>query len=202
MAREVVVRFRGAECSFGMEKLDRARLYGQRRRLTLDPSGEPCERAELTADGDVVLRLGMTGQGYLARGWTWVAASELVGLDPSGQPLRPVPSTLGVPQDATPAEPRELLDVSLKAVYMLTAPSAEVEEPLLAALRGGAVLRVPFRYHDGFQEESAWLVANEHGVFCVVGSLAQPEWARLEQPVTDPLDEDASDDGDLDFEMF
>ena len=64
MARQIVVELDGIESSFDFAKLDRSKLYGTRKRVALDPDGQPCERADLTSDGAVLLRRGMTAQGY------------------------------------------------------------------------------------------------------------------------------------------
>lgn len=41
MARTIIVRYKGAEANFGFTKLDRAKLYGRRRRVVMDQQGLP-----------------------------------------------------------------------------------------------------------------------------------------------------------------
>ena len=64
MAKPIVVSLEGIESSFDHAKVERAQLYGARRRLPLDSTGEACIKAGLTTDGLYLLQAGMTAQGY------------------------------------------------------------------------------------------------------------------------------------------
>ena len=64
MAKPIVVSLDGIESSFDHIKLDRKRLYGERRRVPLDLTGQPCVKSALTSDGLYLLQSGMTAQGY------------------------------------------------------------------------------------------------------------------------------------------
>jgi hypothetical protein len=98
MAKPIVVSWSGTESSFDHTKVDRKRLYGERRRIPLDKDEQQCSRAALTTDGQYLLRAGMTGQGYFDEAGRWIPKSELVGLDKEGSPVELVPATLGVAQ--------------------------------------------------------------------------------------------------------
>ena len=64
MPKGVVVAHNGKVSSFQIEKVERAKLYGVRRRLAIDEEGRTCARAALTDDGEVLLRAGMMAQGW------------------------------------------------------------------------------------------------------------------------------------------
>jgi len=98
MAKGIVVTYAGAETSFALEKLERAKLYGYRRRIAVDADGRPCTRAALTEDGEVLLRSGMTAQGYFDPEGRQVETSALTAIDAAGNALSLSPSTLGVAQ--------------------------------------------------------------------------------------------------------
>ena len=49
--------------------------------------------------------------------------------------------------------------------------------------------------------ETAILVGNEQGIFAVIGDTMQVPWCELEKPAME-LDDEESDDDELDFEMF
>ena len=70
MAKNIIVSLDGEESSFGFKAVDRASLYGKRRRIALDKDGNPCTRGSLLEDGSLLLKSGMSGQGYFldARG--------------------------------------------------------------------------------------------------------------------------------------
>ena len=157
MAKSIVVDRGGVVSSFDFSKLSRSKLYGTRRRVALDPSGRPCAKAALTGDGSLLLRAGMTAQGYFDEADNWVPNSALVGLDPHGKPLEILPSTLGAAQELRgPVPPQDLLDLRVSAVYALE--PADVDAALREELDSGAIFRFDFRYrpddrsHCGFRD--------------------------------------------------
>lgn len=191
----------GEVSSFEFAKLDRVRLYGRRRRLVLGPDGEPCERAQLTEDGTLIVRSGMTDQGYLGEDGTFYRHGELVGLDEQGQPVSKQTSTLGEPQVLQgPLDPYEVLGLAARTVYVLEGGGAG--EILSAALDRGDVFRFAFNYRADWNTETACLLRNEHGTFALVGNPKVLTWSELERAASViDADEDAAED-DLDFEMF
>jgi hypothetical protein len=200
MARVISVSLDGVESSFGFKAVDRSALYGKRRRVALDRSGEPCSRASLLQDGSMLLRSGMTGQGYFLSDGTFLKQSDLEGFDAEGRPLEKVPSTLGVPQPLEgPLDPSAVLDLRVETVYALDADT--VSDDLLARLDAGGVYRFSFNFRDDYRAETAILLANDSGVFALIGIPVAYEWSELRAVAELPAVDDDSDD-DLDFEMF
>jgi hypothetical protein len=200
MARNIVVTLDGEESSFDFKAIDRAAIYGKRRRVALDRDGEACTRASLTEDGSVLIKSGMTGQAYFDEAGQTYKLAELVAYDADGKALTKVGSTLGVSQQLTgPVDPSELLDTRVGTVYLL---SSEVLAPgLESQLKAGDVFSFPFNYRDDYSAERAFLLANDNGMFALVGVPVEHEWASLEVLAELPAADDESDD-DLDFEMF
>jgi hypothetical protein len=199
MAKGISVSFSGANSSFAFEKLERSKLYGTRRRVALGADGLACIRASLTEDGQVLLRSGMTAQGYFAEDGRQVDAAELVSVDDAGNPLALVPSTLGVEQPLVgPIDPKELLDVGITSIYRLTPET--IDDALAKALASGEIFRAPFNYRPDYRCETAYLVQNDNGLFALVGVPTTPAWLAPDAPP--PVDESADADDDLDFEMF
>ncbi|HFE47467.1 MAG TPA: hypothetical protein ENJ18_18590 [Nannocystis exedens] len=202
MAKPIIVNWKGVQSSFKLGKLDRTKLYGKRQRQVLDPDGERCERAELTRDGALLIRKGMTAQGYFDGDGTWVANRELVGIDAKGETLTKVDSTLGAEQPLEgPVSPSDVLDLAVRSVYILTPESLDPD--LQKRLLTGEVFRFSFNYRADFNAETAFLVANKNGFFALVGQPAEAPWQELESIATETfVDEGDDDDDDLDFEMF
>lgn len=201
MAREIILERGGRQSRFGLGKIDRQKLYGVRRRIPLDPADAPCERAELTADGSLVIRSGMTAQAYFDDDGTWIPHADLVNIEPDGRLADKHDSTLGVPQPLEPASPEEVLDTQVIAVYGLDA--TDVDDALRAALMAGEVFRFPFNYRAGYNLQTAFLVGNENGLFALVGQRADSDWCELARPAIEEFDGGDDDlDDDLDFEMF
>ena len=200
MARNIVVALDGEESSFDFKPVDRAALYGKRRRVALDRDGELCSRASLTEDGSILIKSGMTAQGYFDEAGQTYKLADLVAYGSDGKELPKVASTLGVSQQLRgPISPTELLDTRIGSVYTL---SPEALAPALEAkLVGGAIFAFPFNYRDDFGAENAFLLANDNGFFALIGVPLQHEWVSLEELAELPASDDDSDD-ELDFEMF
>lgn len=200
MAKPIVLSFEGVESSFVHAKLDRARLYGARRRVPLDQEGLACVKAALTTDGQYLLQSGMTAQGYFDEEGRWLQRSQLVGLGPDGNTLELQPSTLGVAQVAEVVDPSILLRYTTDSVYTLE-PSS-IDSALASRLDAGDVLRFGFNYGADYHQETAFLVKNSEGFFCLVGTPILPTWCEPGQVTLVEASEEAAGDDDLDFEMF
>lgn len=200
MAKAIVVEHQGVASSFAFNKIDRSKLYGRRRRVALDPSAQPCTRAVLTEDG-LLVRQGMTAQGYFDENQRWIPQKDLVGLGETGEPLEQRPSTLGDPVPlAGPIPPEEFLDVRVQAVYLLT--PEELDPELRERLLAGDIFRFPFNYRPGWESGEAYILANTEGDFFVLtGARSLPEWCAP-NALLDPLAEDEDFGDELDFEMF
>lgn len=200
MARRIHVQHGGIESTFEFQKIDRARLYGKRRRIVLDDEGELCVKAELSEDGVTLLRSGMTMQAYFDDTGEWVEHNQLVGIDSEGEVVPKVNSTLGVAQDLTPATPGDLSQSKVLAVYFLE--NTEVDAGLLKALAKGEIFQFPFSYRGDYSMDTAFLLSNDSGTFVLVTRPSDPNWCELASNVANDFDEDEVGDDDLDFEMF
>lgn len=200
MARVIAVSLDGVESTFGFKSVDRAAIYGKRRRVALDRDGQPCTRASLLEDGSLLLRSGMTGQGYFLPDGTFLKQSDLEAFDESGHALEKVPSTVGVPQPLEgPVDPREVLDLRVETVYALEPDT--VSEALIARLNAGDIFRFTFNFRDDYRAETGMLLANESGLFALIGVPITYEWSSLQVLVDLPSGDEESDDDDLDFEF-
>lgn len=200
MAREIVVALNNSASRFNFKKVSRSALYGSRKRVPLDPEGAACAKGELTADGALLIRQGMTAQGYFDNAGHWYAQRDLSSINPDGTEAEKHDSTLGVEQSLTKVDPERLLDARVTVVYALD--PADLDADLQLELEAGAIFEFPFNYRAGSSPNSAFLVANANGIFALVGQPTTPDWCTLETPAVDPLDEDDGLDDDLDFEMF
>ena len=199
MAKGLVLSLDGHVSSFQLEKIERARSYGVRRRLAVDDMGRTCSRAALTDDGQVLLRAGMTAQGWFDTDGRQIEQKAIGAEDADGRPLDLVPSTLGVEQSLVgPVDAREVLDVSLTAVYRVTPD--ELDEALARSLADGQFWRFAFNYRPDYRSETGYLVQNADGIFALVGTPAPARYLEPQAPPP-PVDDD-DDEGDLDFEMM
>lgn len=200
MAKQLVVTHESADLAFGLTKIERAKLYGTRRRIAIDSQDRPCVRAALSADGATLIASGMTGQGYFAPDGRWITRGEMVGLDATGTIVESKPSTLGVAQPLDgPIDSREILHLDLDSVYLL---NPEVPEAtLLAKLKAGEIYRTSFNYTAGLEVETGYLLANDEGVFLLVGRPVEVPWAE-HAAVFVPEATESDDADDLDFDQL
>ncbi len=205
MARQIMVSWNGSTSTFDMAKVDRSKLYGRRRRVLLDPKGGTCQRAALTEDGSIMVKSGMTAQGYFDPDGHWVPNKELVGLDADGKKMKKIDSTLGKEVELQgPVDPSAVLDLRLQSVYGLDPD--DIDSDLEEQLMEGELFQFTFNYRADYQAETAFLMANDEGeIFALIGRLVEPQWRDPEEmiPTFDSAEDDDDDDGDdLDFEMF
>lgn len=200
MARSLIVSYQGKPSTFGYSRVSRKQLYATRKRVPLDSASQPCQRAELSDDGSMLIVSGMTAQGYFDESNRWISSDQMVGLDEAGQPAPVHEPTLDKPQELTEVGPEALLDCSTNAIYALD-PS-DIDDELAAQLKAGTLFRFAFNARKGYSTDAAFLVANDHGTFAIVGRDLQIPWCELAKPAVE-IDEDEDEgDDELDFEMF
>jgi hypothetical protein len=199
MSREILVNYRGTLSSFTLDRIERSRLYGERKRMILGPDSQPCQAAELVEEGDVILSPGMTATIHLDQDRQPHSMSALVGIGSDGKLAPKVQSTLGVAQALEgPISPLEALDMVVDSVYALSPDQLDLD--LLETLNKGAIFRFSFNYRADYHASTALLVANEHGIFALVGEKVQPSWCGPDSPPHSQIQELVEEE--LDFEMF
>lgn len=197
MARGLVLEWNGEVASFDLRRIERSQLYGAKRHIAVDEGGAPCARAAMTLDGSVVIRPGMTAQGWFTEDGEHVESAEVSAIGPDGAPLPLHPSTIGVQQSLMgPVDPREVLDLTTDAVFALSAEVVPVK--LKAALIGGDVFRFTYCYRPDPAPQVGYLMANAEGIFAIVGRQTACPWMTRDQAVPEL---DSSEDDELDFEM-
>jgi hypothetical protein len=96
-------------------------------------------------------------------------------------------------------DPSVVLDLELLSVYLLAPEQAS--GALLDRLKAGEIYACNFNYAASLEVERAYLLANDQGVFALVGKPVSVGWveegARFAPPV-----EAAEASDDLDFEML
>ena len=200
MAKPLMVSLGTEAFSFNLSEIERADLYGSRKRLPTDGHGRTCLRAALTQDGSLLIASGMSGQGYFNAAGQFVPRGQLVGVDAQGAVVTNQPSTLGLAQELEgPVDPSTVLDIELLSVYLLV-PEQE-GGALLNRLKAGEIFVCHFNYASSLEVERAYLLANDQGFFALVGKPMTVGWveegARFAPPV-----EAAETAEDLDFEML
>jgi len=200
MAKTINLTYGSETAVFAYKPIDRAVLYGKRRRVAFDLDGNECAKASLLADGSLLIRSGMTAQGYFTEDQTWVPQSELEAISADGSTPELYPATVGENVAAEKISPTEALNLRFDTTYSLEAE--ELPSGLKKELDSGSIFKFPFNPRADYQMETGILVANENGYFALIGEPVEYQFSALSSVVS-VADEAASDSSDdLDFEMF
>ena len=205
MARALGFRHGSVELAFGLEKLDRKKLYGFVDSEATDAEGRPCELAVLASDGRTLVGRGGSSLLMLNADGQYCPREELSPVRESGEPVTRVPSSFDAPIALDRrASIDELLSHNIKSVYLLTPPMGADE--LLKELRQGFIYTFPFSYRGGLDPDVGFLVANGEGApFLLLGKPTQFQFVSLAQEAAvdeeTALDTDDESD-DMDFAMM
>lgn len=197
MARAVVVERNGVQARFSFALVNRAKLYGERRRVIVDEAGRPTTGGWLTSDGSMLLLPGGRAELYLDDDGDVVDRSALEAVDASGTLLTRLEPTLDTPQPLRgPVPPERLLELVTTSVYALDA-EGELDQSLRESLARGDIWETDYNYVAAFERQTLFILQNAEGIF---GLVAEPAplspLLRAAQPA---VDEDPLSDDELDF---
>ena len=199
MAKPIIISKDKKDSIFQLKKIERKKLYGFRKRLAVDENNDECKRASLTEDGQVLIKSGMTSQGWFIEGGQQIESSEIGVIDEDNNELELVPSTLGVNQNLEgPLNPKELLDMTVTTVYSLLPD--QISNDLESSLDKGEIWKFSFNFRADYRMETGVILKNDAGYFAIIGIPNQINMLSHNAPL--PEDDDDDDDDELDFEMF
>ena len=200
MAKTINISYKGESAVFGYKPIDRGVLYGKRRRVPFDGEGNECAKASLLEDGSLLIKSGMTAQGYFTPDKVWVAQGDLEAINPDGSTPELFPATIGEVVEATHLSPVEALNLRFGTTYALE-PEV-LSEGIKKELDSGVVLTFPFNPRADYEVETGVLVGNENGYFALIGQKNQYEFVGLASVVSVAEEANSDTSDDLDFEMF
>ena len=199
MVKPIIVSINKKNSIFQIKKIERKKLYGFRKRLAIDENNDECKRASLTEDGEVLIKSGMTSQGWFIEEGKQIESNEIGAIDENNNELSLIPSTLGINQDLEgPMNPKDLLDLSVTASYWII--PEEISDDLKISLEKGEIWKFNFNFRSDYRMETSYILKNESGYFVIVGVPNHANFLSLNAPP--PLEEEEEEEDDLDFEMF
>ena len=150
MPRYLKFQFGNSEFECGMNKIDRAKLYGSVDVETYDVDGNRCELATLANDGKTLIPHGGTAFAYVNDDGLWVERSELQPVSLAGDKLEVLPSsfdqTIALTDKATM---EEFLNHSVRLCYHLDYNDDEIAAEFAESIKAGDIYRFGFLYRDG-----------------------------------------------------
>jgi hypothetical protein len=204
MARTLEFRFDGLPFRCGLQKIDRAALYGSVDVETRDASGLRCETATLSQDRRTLVTSGGTALGYMSDKGTWIERGDLVAVNERGARLNTVASSFDSPIELdAKTGPDRFLDHAIKSSYLLDAPDG-VPGALKSALDAGDIFKFDFSYRGGINADPAFLLKGaDESLWMLVGESHEPTFMGFAQATgLDETPTDAAGDDDLSFDMM
>ncbi len=202
MAKPLVFHFKDGDFAFGLNKVDRSRLYGYKEVEVLDEKGRRCELATLGGDGHTVIGRGGSSFAQLSVDGEWCDKSALKPVNTEGHEITPVPSSYSAPVNLTePTTVADYLQHNIRLVYVLE-PEGDAS-PLYEELKGGAIYRFPYSYRGGLEADAGFLIQGADGnFFMAVGNPTRVEFVGPTQISTVEEEVDADDADMMDFDMI
>ena len=199
MPKPIILNKNNHSSIFHLKKIERKKLYGFKKRLAIDENNNECKRASLTEDGQILIKSGMTSQGWFVEGGKQIESNEIGAIDENNNELELIPSTLGINQNLEgPSDPKELLDLSITNVYSIIPD--EISEDLKSSLERGEIWKFNFNFRADYRMETSYILKNENGYFAIVGI---PYNIKMLTPNEVPPEDEDEDIGDeIDFEML
>ncbi|MEI8380451.1 MAG: hypothetical protein WCJ09_09995 [Planctomycetota bacterium] len=202
MAKPLVFHFKDGDFAFGLNKVDRSRLYGYKEVEVLDEKGRRCELATLGGDGHTVIGRGGSSFAQLSVDGEWCDKSALKPVNTEGHEITPVPSSYSAPVNLTePTTVADYLQHNIRLVYVLE-PEGDAS-PLYEEFKGGAIYRFPYSYRGGLEADAGFLIQGADGnFFMAVGNPTRVEFVGPTQISTVEEEVDADDADMMDFDMI
>ena len=199
MAAYLDVIYEGRPSRFALTVIDRKRLHGFTKRVGLDANGHECATAHLTQDGRFLLTAGSTADLYINERGDSVPRTDLVPLGSDGHALDTLAPTTGRPEKIEgPVAPEELLECVVAKAYAL-APET-LSPSLQSALARCVIFKVPYRPRRATQATTAFLLANEKGLFLLQTEPCGFEFVGPEQLPAESDDWADNQDDEFDFD--
>jgi len=199
MAAYLDVAYQGQSSRFALTAIDRKRLHGHTKRIALDADGNECAAAHLTRDGRFLLSAGSTADLYINERGDSVPRADLTSVDSDGRTLTTLAPTTGRAQEVEgPVSPEEILECVVVKAHALTPET--LSPALQSALARGAIFKVSYRARRTTQSTTAFLLANERGLFLVQTEPCGFEFVGAEQ-LPAAADVWAGDEEEFDFDQ-
>ena len=202
MAKPLVFHFGDGDIAFGLNKVDRSRLYGYKDVEVLDEKGRRCELATLAGDGHTVIGRGGSSFAQLNVDGEWCDKSALMPVDTDGHEITPVASSYSAPVPLSGGTTvADYLQHNIRLVYVLE-PEGDASA-LYEELKQGAIFKFPYSYRGGLEADAGFLIQGVDGFFFLaVGNPTRVEFVGPTQ-VSAVEEETELDEADLmDFDMI
>jgi len=200
MGRKVSFKIEGSLLESEIVKVDRAKLYGNSKKIVFDSSKEECVLSDLY-EGSVILPRGSIGQVLIDENGNSVSRSELIGFNLKGEKVEKVPSIFSIENNCKKVHMDDFISSSVKSIYQLVINKDEIDSWRKYFINDEVYL-FEFNYREDYEGDDAFLISNDDGFFISVGNRNEFEFLELSNISVEDLDDVIEIEDDLDFSMF
>lgn len=183
--------FQGNRLGISLRKIRRADLYGSHRRIALDARERECDSALMTRDGRFLFGIGGLAGLYQDENGDVVDGKDRIAASDGADAKTCSPIDDGNPPELSVPIPADALLEHLGTDLYLV-EGIDLEGSLMDSLAKGDIYEMPFPRRGPSDNKTAFLLANEHGVFIVKVSPARFDFIGREAPIVveeDPFTE-------------
>ena len=204
MARDLKLSYQSKQYIFGIQKLDRKKLYGYTTIDVKDEKGLKCSLATVSDDGQHILAKGCVGYTYLNDKNEYVPSSSIKMVDKEGNPMEKIISSFDLEHiELQEASLDDYLRLYVKSVYQLNVADESTDiASLLDVLKKCKVLYFKFNYRTDYDADDAFLIQNEDTIFMAIGQISDFKFIGLEKVVEELIELEEEEDDDFDFGML
>ncbi len=203
MARDLILSLDGRETTVKLVKLNREKLYGEVEIEAFDEKGNEATIKVLAADGRTLIDRGGTALATVTEDGESISRTELVAVDDEGNPIEPVSSSFGRPNELKKADVDDYLSQVVKSIYLLEPTGDSDLDFIYAHLSDGQIYTFPFSYRGGLEYDNAYLLGKDNSTFLIVGKTGNLQYVKLNQAATlDAVEETEVSEDDLDFGLL
>ena len=204
MARAINLSYDGKEYSFGIQKVDRKKLYGYTVIVVKDDNDLRCNLASISDDGKYILSKGCTGFIAMNPKGEYIPSNTIKMVDEEGNDLEKIPSSFDLDSiELRKSSIDEYLQLHVKSVYQLIPENENTDQKsLVELLKKEQVLRFEFNYRTDYDNDDAFLIQNEDTIFLVTGQVSPFDFIGLEKVIESEIPEEEGDEEDFDFGML
>jgi hypothetical protein len=203
MARTLTFTLGDRSFAVGVDKVDRKKLYGFRKRQVIDDQNRPLKLGLLCEDGKTLLGPGGVAMTYLDSDGDWVERGALTAVDEEGRPLPLIPSSYdGAIRLSDKVSDDEVAALCVRDVLVL---GGSAEADALKEALGDDVYRFTYCYRADYHGETAYLLRTSEGLFALVGEPVPYRFVGLNieaAPAAEDEGDELAEDEDLDFGMM
>jgi len=201
MARLINFKTVNQNWQAGLTKVDRKKVYGYISEEVTDLDGNLCTMGNILDDGSTLILPGLTAMKTVDLDNAEIDKKSLKAVYMDGSDAEIIPSSFDIDIELTETKVDDLFNLEITSIYQLDFENDDQKKELQEELINGKVYGFVFNFRAGYDASDAILLANNEGVFALIGRLI--EFDYLDNNIVDfVIDDDEDEEDEMDFSML